>query len=84
MARKKVARKKAVAKKNPAMALKERLAKLTAELKAVKAEMSEVGKRTTALEKANAPKAPAKKAATKKKPAKKKTAKKKTAKKKAK
>jgi len=79
MARKKVARKKAVAKKNPATALKDRLAKLTAELKAVKAEMGEVAKRTTALEKANAP-APAKKAVTKKKAAaKKKTAKKRSA-----
>jgi hypothetical protein len=81
MARKKVARKKAVAKTNPAMALKDRLAKLTAELKAVTAEMGEVVKRTTALEKANASKAPAKKAAPKKAATKKAASKKKTAKK---
>lgn len=79
MARKKVARKKAVAKKNPTMAMKDKLAKMTAELKAVKAAISEVAKRTSALEKATVP-APAKKApARKKAAAKKKTAKRRSA-----
>ena len=74
MARKKVARRKKAAakKKNPATALKERLAKLSADLKAVKAEVSDVTKRTKALEKANVVKAaPAKKKAATKKRAKK-------------
>lgn len=72
MARKKAARtKKAAPKKNPVTALKERLAKMNAELKAVKAMASETAKRTAALEKEHAAVAKPKKKAAKKKTAKK-------------
>lgn len=72
MARKKAARsKKAAPKKNPATALKDRLAKMNAELKAVKAMASDTAKRTAALEKEHAAVAKAKKPAAKKKTAKK-------------
>ena len=78
MARKKAVRtKKAASKKNPLATLKAKLAKLTTDLKAVQAKVSDATKRAAALEKtqaAAAPKKAAKKAAPKKKARKKRAA----------
>ena len=76
MARKKAVRtKKAASKKNPIAAMKAKLAKLTSDLKAIQAKVSDASKRAVALAKAAAP-AAAKKAAPKKKARKKRAAKK--------
>lgn len=76
MARKKAVRtKKAASKKNPVAAMKAKLAKLTSDLKAIQAKVSDASKRAAALAKVQAP-AAAKKAAPKKKARKKRAAKK--------
>jgi hypothetical protein len=72
MARKKARTKRTAGKKNPLAAMKSKLAKIAADIKAIKAKTTEAAKRVAAMEKAAggaaaaAPKAAKKKAGRKK------------------
>jgi adenylate kinase len=67
MARKKVRTKKAGGKKNPLAAMKTKLAKLSSDLKAIQAKVSDASKRAAAAKKAAPKKKARKKRAAKKK-----------------